>query len=189
MSLSIFTALAMYHLATYAQTPTYGVVAAVFWLALVIFVAGAALYVLGPRALFAVLLGRFSLRHFVEAEGEGGRIVIRFGFELNACRYCRFRVEGEQLIAVEMGTGQATELAQRDMDDWSVALWYRTQRRWHRSRQPRYHDDEDVYIVGASGPKQDTAQFLAVFIAFLRAAGVELRPGEGENEFLATPSD
>jgi hypothetical protein len=82
-----------------------------------------------------------------------------------------------------MATGQATALAGRDMNDWHIAFWYRNLRRSPSRRHVEGVHDDEIYIVGLSGPKDVTGQFFAQFVAFLRAAGVELQPGPRENEF------
>jgi hypothetical protein len=187
--LSFFTGLAVYHLATISHPlpiGAVGVVAAVLWLALMAVGFGSTLFVLGPWGSLVACLGEFSRRHFVETARDGDRIRIGFGFELFGRTFCYLRIERGQVASVVMDTGQATALAGRDMNDWSVVLWYRHPRRHLRRRPlPNFRDGEEVYIVGPCGPKQQTAQSFAAFVEFLRAAGVELRPGEKEYEFRA----
>jgi hypothetical protein len=187
--LSFFTGLAVYHLTTISHPPALGVVgvvAAVLWLGLMAFGFGSTFYVFGPCGSAVACLGEFSKRHFVEAVRDGERAVVGFGFELLGRTFYYLRIEHRQLVSVVMNTGQATALAGRDMNDWSVVLWYHYPHRHLRRRPlPNFRGGEEVYIVGPCGPKQQTAQFFGAFVAFLRAAGVELRPGEKENEFRA----
>jgi hypothetical protein len=154
----------------------------VLWLALVAFVVFMTLFEIGPRASLVACLGEFSRRHFAEAVRDGGRTVLGFGFELLGRKFYYLRIERGQVASVVMDTGQATAMAGRDMNDWSVVLWYREACRRLRFG---FRAGEEVYIVGPCGPKQEIAQSFAAFVEFLRAAGVELRPGEREYEFRA----
>jgi hypothetical protein len=179
-----FVTLAVSHLARYSETHTVGIVCAVLWLLLVaICLVGGVQAAGGLRGSAVAALGVLSSRHFAEAAREGDRVVIGFGFELFRHRFYYLRVERERIVSVDMSTGQATSLAGHDMNDWSVALWYREPDR----DPPRVHvegvRDDEVYIVGPPGPKEVTGQFLATFVAFLRAAGVDLHPGPKEYEF------
>src|SRR5262245_16842484 len=90
---SFFTALAVWNLVTYSDTHPVGVVAAVLWLALVLFVSCVGLYESSVRELVIACLGEFSLWHFVEAVREDERIVIAFGYELFRRRFYYLRVE------------------------------------------------------------------------------------------------
>jgi hypothetical protein len=174
-----FSTLAVSHLARYSETHIVGIVCAILWLLLVaICTVGGVQAAGGLRGTAVAALGVLSSRHFAEAARDGDRVVIGFGFELFRRRFYYLRVERERIASVVMNTGQATALAGHDMNDWSVVFWYREPDR----NPPRVRDDE-VYIVGLPGPKDVTGQFFAQFVAFLRAAGVELHPGERENEY------
>lgn len=177
-----FVALAADNLIHYQTTSLLGLVPSVLWLALVAFVVFMTLFEIGVWGSLVACLGEFSRRHFVEAVRDGERGVIGFGFELFGRTFYYLRIKYGQVSSVVMDTGQATDLAGHDMNDWSVVLWYHEPRRRLRFG---FRDGEEVYIVGPCGPKQRTAQFFAAFVEFLRAAGVELHPGEKENEFRA----
>jgi hypothetical protein len=178
-----FVTLAVSHLVRYSETHIVGVVCAVLWLALVTLGLLGGVLAAGLRGTGVAVLGVLSSRHFAEAAKEGDRVMIGFGFELFRRPFYYLRVEGERIVSVDMSSGQATSLAGRDMNDWSVALWYREPGRnppWVHVEGVR---DGEVYIVGLPGPKEVTGQFFAQFVAFLRAAGVELHPTAKENEF------
>lgn len=181
-----FVALAVYHIANFSETHIVGVVAAVLWLAFVILASWAAIHSAGGMRVSAIAtLGEFSSRPFVEVSRDGDRTVIAFGYELFRRRFYYLRVERERIVSVEMNTGQATALAGRDMNDWSVILWYRDP----TCTPPRKHvegvRDDEVHIVGPAQAKAITAEFFAAFVAFLRAAGVELHSTAKGNEFRA----
>jgi hypothetical protein len=182
-----FSTLAVSHLVRFSETHIVGVVCAVLWLTLVTLgLLGGVQAAGGLRGTAVAALGVLSSRHFAEAAREGDRVVVGFGFELFRRSFYYLRVECERIASVEMSSGQATALAGRDMNDWCVVFWYREPDR----DPPRVHvdgvRDDEVYIVGLPGPKEVTGQFLAQFVAFLRAAGVELHPGANKNEFRAS---
>jgi hypothetical protein len=184
-----FVALAVYHLANFSETPTVGIVASVLWLALVFWCfLGGILAAGGFRAAVIDFLGTFASREFVEVRPEGDQTVIGFGFDLFRHRFYYLRLERERIVSVDMGTGQATSFAGRDMDDWHVTLWYRDPTRPSRKHFEGLRD-ETLYIVGPSRAKATTAEFFASFVAFLRAAGVELHPTAKENEFRAASTE
>lgn len=170
-----FVALAVYHLATWSEPPACAAIAAVVWLGLVGVCLLGAMQSVGLRGVPAACLGPFSARHFADARTENGRTVIGFGFELFGRRLYHLRVTPEQLASVDMSSGQATAIAGRDMADWSVALWYRD--------SPASARDPEVYLIGPARAKETTAELLAVVVAFLRTAGVELEPSAREGEF------
>jgi hypothetical protein len=179
-----FVALAVDNLADWKATPTIGLVASVLWLAIVafaIFVTLSALAEIGVRQSIAACLGEFSRHHFVEAGRDGDRTVIDFGFTLFGIRFDYLRVTGDQILAVRMGTGQASAFAGQDMNDWSVVLWYRDFGKPARFFQGLRIDE--VYIVGPAQARAATEPWFREFVEFLRAAGVALVPGEQENEF------
>jgi hypothetical protein len=183
----VFVALAVDNLINYRTTPLLGLIPSALWLALVVFVAGGTLIWIGAWASLVACLGEFALRHFAEVWRDGERTVIGFGFTLFGIRFHYLRIEREQIVSVNMNTGQATAFAGRDMNDWSVLLWYSDPNR----RLRRGHVEgirEEVYIVCTPGAKVKASELFAQFVVFLRAAGVELQPSEKENEFRRSDS-
>ncbi|QJW95966.1 hypothetical protein [Frigoriglobus tundricola] len=182
-------ALSAFHLVTYSEPPTDGVVAAVLWLSLTTLTLGSAVYAaggLGPCAV--VCLGTFSSRTFVEVSLEGDRIVIAFGYEMFRRRFYYLTVARGQIVSLEMRSGQATALAGRDMDDWHVALWYRDPTRAKRKHIEGVRDDE-VYVVCPPRAKVTTEVFLRSVVTFLCSVGVELHPVAKENAFRVVAID
>ena len=68
------------------------------------------------------------------------------------------------------------------MNDWTVALWYRHPKGSQRPPFPGARDDE-VYMVGPPGRREEIETLGRSFVAFLNNAGVELAPGERPKEF------
>jgi hypothetical protein len=181
--LSFFTALSIYYLIDYSDTPVYGLIAAVLWLGFVGVLFFATFHEISVRECVVATLGEFSLCHFVEVTREGERTVIGFGFQLFFRRWYYLRVDREHIVSVDMSSGQGTALAGRDMNDWHVALWYRDPNAPPRKPIAGIRFDEEVYIVGPSNAKTTTEEFFQPFVAFLQSAGVALQPSEKENEF------
>lgn len=178
-----FVALAVDNLAAYARVPLVGIVASVVWIALVAFVLVVAVATAGVRASVVACLGPFSKRHFADARTAGDRPLIGFGYELFGRRWYFLRVRPEQVVSVNAGTGQATALAGRDMRDWSVVLRFRAGERPPATFEGQPIDE--VYLIGPARAKEQTAELLAAVVAFLREAGVDLRPTDRDTEFRA----
>lgn len=139
----------------------------------------------GARRYMIDWLAAFAGRRFVLSSPETARpTCIRFGYELFGHRFYQKDVEIEAIESVEWSPGQATSMAGRDMKDWSVALWHdhgdpeRSKKR-HMLRKP----SQDVYIVGPSRCKEDTAILGREFVSFLDKIGVRLRQGTDDNLF------
>lgn len=180
-----FVALAVDNLLSPVGAPVLGAcgaVASVLWLALVAFVLVLTLWSVGLWGSVVAVLGAFSLRHFADARTTDDGTVIGFGYQLFGRRFYYLRVAPDQITSVDISTGQATAHAGRDMGDWSVALWYRVEGAAPFGPWPGARNDE-VYIVGGAGPREATAEWLSAVVAFLRAAGVNLEPGEADTEF------
>lgn len=156
--------------------------ASVLWLALVAFCLVLAVWQTGLRGSAVAVLGMFSPRHFADARPTDDGTVIGFGFQLFGHRFYYLRLTPDQVTSIDMSTGQATAHAGHDMNDWSVALWYLPETGPTSAPWPGGRTDE-VYIVGPSRARAEAVEWLAEVVAFLRAAGVNLEPGEEETEF------
>jgi len=130
----------------------------------------------------AAFAGR-RFAHFPHEDTHQPRI--RFGYELFGRHFYQKDIEFDRIESVEWSPGQATSMAGRDMEDWSVALWYdhgdsEKSKKHHMLRKP----DQDVYIVGPSRRKEDTASLGTDFVSFLSGVGVLLIRGEGDNVYV-----
>lgn len=172
----VFVALAADNLANPSGAGALAVVggcASVLWLALVAFCLVLAAWQTGLRGSAVAVLGAFARDRFADARPTDGGTVIGFGFQLFGRRFYYLRLAPDQITSVSIGSGQGTAHAGRDMNDWSVALWY----------LPGGGRTDEVYVVGPPRARAEAVAWLAEVVAFLRAAGVDLEPGEGETEF------
>ena len=130
-------------------------------------------------------LAAFAARKFVLFPPETThQAFIRFGYELFGRRFYQKDIDIERIESVEWSPGQATGMAGRDMKDWSVTLWYdhgdpERSKRHHMLRKP----NQDVYIVGPSKRKEDTALLGREFISFLSGIGVHLKQSTEDHIF------
>jgi hypothetical protein len=140
----------------------------------------------GIRRYFCDWLGVFAGRRFaISANDDTGQPAVRFGYELFGRRFYERTIPLNRIESVEWSPGQATSMAGRDMKDWSVALWYdhgdrEKSKKHHMLRKP----DQDVYIVGPSRPKEDTAALGEDFLSFLRAIGSTLLQGDTDSLYV-----
>jgi hypothetical protein len=155
-----------------------GLVASVIWLALVTAVIWSASRQEGGLRKFLVSqMGDLFGRRFVEWDSVDARCNdIHFGFQLCGRRFVQKSIPRERIQSVEWTTGQATHMAGRDMNDWTVWVWFdrddpiraEAQRKWHR------RPDQDLYGVGPADRKERTEALGLSFISFLRTAGLDL---------------
>ena len=144
----------------------------------------------GVRRYLIDWLAAFAGRRFALVPHEDTHQArIRFGYELFGRRFYRKDIDFDRIESVEWSPGQATSMAGRDMKDWSVALWYahgdsEKSKKHHMLRKP----DQDVYIVGPSRRKEDTATLGTEFVSFLSCVGVLLIPGENDNIYVREAS-
>lgn len=126
------------------------------------------------------VLGFFARKQFVESIlQENGSIEIGYGFQLFGYRFFYNKVPLDKIDTVKWSPGQAPRF-------WSVCVWYypddpaKSLQRQKWSPKP----DQDVFCVGPSRLKNDTATFGLAFVDFLRRAGANLVPGADDCTFV-----
>jgi hypothetical protein len=128
----------------------------------------------GLRNFLVNRLGDVAGRQFVESVPQDMQpIEVNFGYQLFGHRFIQRTIALDKIETVEWCHGQATDMAGRDMNDWSVYLWFdhdNSAKRKKWSRKP----DQDIYIVGPSRRWEDTDAFGRSFVGFLCAAGAVL---------------
>jgi hypothetical protein len=139
------------------------------------------------RRFLTNILGAFSLKHFAEiADSKENSRFLRFGFSALWCRHFYQAIPINKIESIEWHSGQATNLAGRDMNDWHVILWFdhgdpaKSEKQKKLYRKP----DQDIYIIGPSRAKELTAAFGWEVLAFLEAAGVRLIQGKDDCTFV-----
>ena len=115
-----FSSLAIYNLFNWT-----GVLPSTLWLLLVGSVVVGTIKSKGLKQSAIELLGVFSLGEFVQAiRLTSGQVEVQFGYQLFGRRFVHFNIAVEKIEHVKWSTGQASHRAGRDVNDWSVAVWY-----------------------------------------------------------------
>jgi hypothetical protein len=174
---AVVSALSVASLIRFDRMPVVTIVCASVWLGLVIchLVAGVR-EEKGTRQFLVNRLGSFSRDQFVDvSERDGSELVLGFGFRLFGRRFYYGGIPFMNITSVEWNPGQATDLAGEDMHDWTVAVWYVPE----PPAQPRFagrpRPDEDLRILGSSGPRSSTESFGLALVDLLAQAGLSVR--------------
>ena len=102
-----------------------------------------------------------------------------FGFDLLGHRFIQQCFPVDSIESVEWRPGQATGMAGRDMNDWTVFIWFdhhdpATSEKRRKYRKPH----QKIYRVGPSTRKERTEALGLSLVAFLRNAGADLVPAD-----------
>jgi len=143
----------------------------------------------GLRRSLVNCLGVCSRRAFIEiCRHAGGPVMLRFGFECLGREFDYSDIELARIGMVSWGAGQGSAMSGRDRNDWTVAVWYWkpcSTGRW----DPRKVQDKGLIIVTPYLPKEDAAAAGRSVVALLSDAGVQLVPGDEENEFMVAHTE
>lgn len=181
--LTFFVLLAIYNLLNLAA-----IVSSILWLLLV----AAAIFGFckekGIRQTAIEILGAFAVKEFIwSVKGESNCRKILFGYKFCGKRFVYREISVPKIESVSWSTGQASSLAGRDVNDWSVAIWsdHDDSERSQRRRKLKYRKpDQDICIVGPTGRKEDAAAFGLKLVEFLRESGAQLLPGDNDSSFF-----
>lgn len=144
-------------------------IASLLWLALIVWYLTSAFMKAGVQQYLTNLYGYYACGHFIESIRQNNLPAkIRFGYRLFGHRFYYLSLPVDRIKRVEWSTGQASSLAGKDMNDWSVVIWYGHDASMERTTVP------GIYIVGPARRKTDTAAFGQDVIRFLNDAGVML---------------
>ena len=141
--------------------------ASMLWLGLCALYTGVGLKASGGLAgLARGALHLFSRVEFVALDGAGH---LHHGFVLWGQEFTRASVPLNSLTSVRWSPGQASSMTGEDMDDWSVAIWFRDE-----ELEPDPWGDS-LWILGSQEPAPDASLIGERLIAFLRQSGCGLR--------------
>ena len=179
-----FVALAIFNLTNFSTLTTFGVFAAIAWLALVAAVIWMFIHVDGVRKFRVDFLGHYSRQHFVEAaQHQDGSTTICLGYHLFKRNWYYWNVKTSFIVSVNWSAGQATGMTGRDMKDWSVWMWYRDPDKPERSTEFSPRANYDLYLVGPTRARDQTEQLGHQFVEFLRSAGLDMVATEKDTKF------
>lgn len=144
----------------------------------------------GIKQFTVEILSAFSFREFVwTIRLANGQNEIHFGNQLYGRRLVRLRIAVKKIEHVKWSTGQASHFAERDMNDWSVAVWYDHDDPIKSERNRKWGGcvDQDIHIVGPSRTKKKVVAFGQSFLDFLRQSGASLVQVENDCTFVRQP--
>ena len=139
----------------------------------------------GIRLYLVHLLRVYSKQHVVRAIPEHDAKSIAIGYLMFGRFLTYLTIDVSALTSVEWNSGQATAMARRDLDDWHVALWYRSSSSQLKKSCPGMRQEE-ISILGPSGSRASVEVFGIQLVEFLGAVGVELTPGRNDQEFITS---
>lgn len=140
----------------------------------------------GTKRMLVNMLGGFSLREFIQIVPQNGKCPeIRFGYRFFGHRFYYVRAPLDCISEVVWSTGQVSYQAQRDMNDWSVVVWFEgADSKWFSKPPGKSGSDRDLIIVGFSGPRSRIEKFGMEIVEFLRQAGAALVEKENGQGFV-----
>jgi hypothetical protein len=140
----------------------------------------------GIKQVCIEIMGAFARKHFVWTFlTAAGETQLRFGYQIFGSRYFVLTVPVDKVQSVHWSTGQASHMSGRDVGDWSVALWYdHGDPAKSQAQKNQRWPDQEVYILGPTGPKHQVAAFGQAFLDFLRQSRVCLVQGENDCTFI-----
>ena len=176
-----FVLLAIYNL--YSWT---AIIPSTIWLLLVGFVLGGFIKTDGWEKFATDILGAFSRKEFIRTiRWENSKTDFQYGFRMFGLRFLYFSIAVERIESIKWNTGQASHMAGRELDDWHVVVWYdhddpAKSQKQHMLKKP----DQDLYIIGMSGAKAETAALGNSLLDLLREAGAIFAQGENDCTYV-----
>ncbi len=173
-------------LAIYDLLNSVAYIPSILWLALVGTIIFGFLKEFGPKQVLIEVMGFFAPKQFIwTVPRDDTTKEIHYGFQVFGHRFSYWKIPADKITEVYWNTGQTTHQVGRDMNDWSVVVWYehndpaKTLKREKYSKNP----DQELYLIGPPGKKEDTTAFGHSLLDLLRKSGVSLIPSEDECHF------
>lgn len=182
--IAFFVAVAVYNLIHSAGLSTFESCGSIVWLIIVsLWIVVAYFEAGGLRQMTVNLLGMFAHHGFVQVErDQDGSELICYGYEMFERRHFYFKVPVGLIARVHWSAGQASDVSGRDVDDWTVGIWF------HPDGGPFTWTPDDwrtktLHIVGPHLPRRDATALGNALVKYLRDRGVRLDPTEKDCEF------
>ena len=177
--------IALWNLLRVHQIPIASTIASVLWLGLVYLLISIPLRAEGNiRQYIIQRLRAFSGHHFARIlSGEDGVTWLAMGYTLWGREYFYLQIETTAIYSVAWHAGQGSSMSGRDLNDWSVVMWYRDANGPARKCYPGPCKDDALTMV-LEGSRAEVTAFGQQLVKFLIESGVSLSPGRREGEFL-----
>jgi len=152
------------------------VLPSVVWIVLVALVALSNIRASGMRGFSLGILSAFSRYRLlrVSTQPQQSR-ALEVGFKLWNLHFVEQKISGDDVVCVRWSTGQGTDLAGHDVNDWSVFLWYRhrdSQKEAKESESGRKRPGQSVIVIGPARAKRITEALGNRVLEFLSASGI-----------------
>lgn len=181
-----FTILGISNVLLFQSTHIVSIIASCLWLLTASWIIFENVRDAGGIRLYIIHLFRvYSNQHLVRAILEHDAKTVAIGYLMFSRFLTYFTIDVSAISSIEWNSGQGTAMAGREMNDWHVAIWYRSSRGEQKKTFPGMRQ-EDVFILGPSGPRARVEAFGKQLVEFLQAVGVELVPGRNDREFITT---
>ncbi|NUM34634.1 MAG: hypothetical protein HUU50_08825 [Candidatus Brocadiae bacterium] len=140
----------------------------------------------GAWAFLTNILGAFAFEHFLEiAETDVNLRKLCFGFRIIGIRVIQKSLDLKNVKMLQWSPGQATSIAGKDMNDWSVVIWFgHDNHTYENSQKAQLNPDQDLYILGPARAKEITEVLGHEILAFIHRAGINMVQGKDEFTFV-----
>lgn len=133
-------------------------------------------HVEGPRGLALDFLGSFAPRHYLwHLQTPEGSAVIGIGFTCVGYRLVRWAIPIGCIERISWTPGQGTAMSGRDVNDWSVGLWWRPGREEASHRPSGRFPCLEIVILGPASPRAQAEALGRTVADFLQGIGVPLK--------------
>ena len=175
-------------LAVYDLFTLTALVPSTIWLLLVAFVLRGFVSVAGWKKVATDALGTLSGKEFARTtRTRDGQAIFQYGFRMFGRWFSYSTVMVKKIESIAWNTGQASHRAGKDVNDWHVVVWYDHDDVAKSQKALSYHSkkpDQDLFIIGMSGAREETAALGHSVLDLLRKAGAVFTPGENDCTYV-----
>jgi hypothetical protein len=128
------------------------VISSALWIILVTVTVVSRVRVHGVRRYCRSVLSGFARNQLLRVERNHESRTLAVGFRLLGRDFIEYRIPAEDLASLSWSSGQASDMAGRDVDDWTVFLWYRHHDPQREERELQSHYKRPGFAILAIGP-------------------------------------
>lgn len=159
-----FFLLALFNLFLIRRLPAISIIASLTWIAIIVVLIVASCRRIGIRQHLIDFLGSFIRNRFIEIiKKDSNTLLLCFGYVFASKRFYFLKIRADGIKAIDWNLGQASNMTGKDMNDWSVALWFNVSAVEYNEKDSQL----GIYIVGPSGSRDKIETFGNELIDFL----------------------